>query len=405
MFQVVMPNTPLQSSVPDFAKSLKEGMDVTEKWRGLGDTHRKMAEELLSTQLQNKMNRPKAEDAQGWYNLQKQRVQALINQANRGPQLTGDAATLDYLMKHESQIKALGGQPGQPQQQSYTHIGEGNQSFIPSITPQPQSQEPQTNFGENLYQSILDKTMGKKSSTVWAPSDTGKTLDEYRDAKVGYIPHTNRTQKFTNLQDQQDALDAYSVKTTGLKKGSHYILGENGERIGEQRPMTPKERDMARGSVIFNELYPMINEGLNQYSGEGSVSKIENDAAHYKTDKAAKRRFDQFLLASALTTLTTVNEAARFGAGKQNQVFNRFNQSLSNYDVPKLASKLIKEYQIPASANIEAGNKFNRIINQADEKYKREATPNITEFYPGKAPKSKEKSDVKKYNLSTGRFE
>ncbi len=64
------------SGQPDYQKALQ---DVFKNVQGAYDTAYKpknMAEALLAAQIQNKINQPKADDAQGWYNLQKEALQS-----------------------------------------------------------------------------------------------------------------------------------------------------------------------------------------------------------------------------------------------------------------------------------------------------------------------------------------
>lgn len=92
----------------DLASSLMKGYEAAFKPRNL-------SEELLNKQLTNKINRPKAEDAQGWYELEKRMkdaginatesntgldqyrgdlMKAQANNLNRKPAITGETAQL-----------------------------------------------------------------------------------------------------------------------------------------------------------------------------------------------------------------------------------------------------------------------------------------------------------------------
>ncbi len=375
-----------QTGIPDYAKAMQSGFQTA------ADTYKPATEasQLLSRMLKAKIDQPKAEDAQGWYETQKNYYQALGNQANRGPAPPADVALLEYLMKNRDKISNFGSDSSQSEDSQQPISTQGlnyDQEGQPLNKPAqdfPVHDKPTDNVGQQIYNHFLNKAMGKNE---YAPSNTQKELNEYADAKAGFYPGTNRTKRFESPEEQRAYEDVYATKTTGLKKGSHYILDKNGERIGEMRPKSLKERDIERGGVLFNHFYHYINEGLDRYSGEGSITNMENDAKNYKTDPAARKRFDQLIIADKLRTVAGVNEAARFGAGRTNQTFNRFNSTLSSFDVPKKIASLIRQYQIPASANIKAGLKFQQILNNADKDYESNATPNKSEYYPGKAPK------------------
>ena len=356
----------------------------------------KMMEEILKQQIENKYAPRKNEaalanseastanmrDTHGMAGLRRQLLQSNINKANNPP-LTGDAGFIEYLLRNKERLNGLNGQQEQPQEQEQEpQFGEGEPSAMPSIMPR---QKPnQQAYADKLIQGLIDKHSGKKT---YAPSITQKQLDEQADVDAGFYPGTGRQRPFENQEIHKKYQDVYNEHNTGLTKGSHFIYNEAGKPIGEQRKKTPHEREIEKGTVLFKEFYPIINEGLNRYSGEDSIRNMESDARNYKTDPKARKRFDQLQLALKLEPLTTVTEAARFGAGKQNQVFNQFNRALSSFDVPSKIASLIKQYQIPASSNIKAGLRYAETLNKGEQRYAQEASPNIVEYYSGQAPK------------------
>jgi len=382
-----------QSGATSLMDALRSGIETYQKNEEAKNTPKRLSEALLGQQITNKMNQQKIDYEPMRQQLARQLTQARIKRALREPQLTGDAATLEYLIKNKDRLSQLVG-GNQPQQES-------DQSFIPSIAGGPQMPPTQSSnspdYGQQLLQHTLNKLSGIKEPTQYAPSNTGKELQERADVEAGFYPNTGRSQRFETPEQQQEFANIYSSKTTGLPKGQHYILGDNGERVGIERPKSAKERDIDRGTVLFNFFYPKINEGLNYYSGEKSIRNLENDAKNYKTDPKSKKRFDDLLVAIKLSTVTGVNEAARFGAGRTNQTFNRFYNTLSSYDIPSKIDKLIKQYQIPASANIKAGYNFQELLNKADEKYKQSATPTTKEYFTGKAPHKEKESEAVDY--------
>jgi len=243
-----------------------------------------------------------------------------------------------------------------------------------------------TNPYAQAIQSLINKQFGIKPQAM---SNTAKEINELEDINAGFKPGTNRTIRLSPGQQeiQRKGLEA---KIGGLSKGHFYIHDDNGNVVGESRPKTQKEKDIDRGTVLFDIFYPEVNKGLNYYSGFDSISRLENDAKNYHRDKDARQRFDDFLLAYKLRTVTGVNEAARFGAGRTNQTYNRFFDTLTDLDVPRTVQKLIKNFQVLNKANIKAGNRFHNILTKAQKTYEKNAQPNVNEYYPGMAPQSSE---------------
>lgn len=250
----------------------------------------------------------------------------------------------------------------------------------PPVLQKPEKANPFT----TLAQSMIQKELGIRPKTQ-ALSNTAKEINELEDIKAGFKPGTNRQEKLSETQQKimQRALEA---KAGGLPKGHFYEHDEDGNVIGESRPKTQKEKDIDRGTVLFDAFYPEVNKGLNYYSGFDSISRLENDARNYSRDKNARQRFDDFLLAYKLRTVTGINEAARFGAGRTNQTYNRFFETLTDLDVPRTIQKLIKNYQVLNKANIKAGNRFHNMLTKAQRLYEKQAQPNVTEYYAGMAP-------------------
>lgn len=395
-----LPNAPYKSDwaqpMPDFGAALNKG--ITQ-----GITPKFQSEQLLQSMLGNKIKGVEAKYKDQLMQAQIQQALAAAEHSRRAPTAPADIQTLEWLLKNKERFNQ-GNVTPTIQEEVPALIGEGQPSYVQALMGNRASQPPvsQEDYGQKLWQGAFNKAAHIKEATQYAPSNTAKELKEQADAEEGFIPNTGRKERFPTAQSQKEYLDALSAKTGRLKTGSHFILGDNGERIGESHPKTQKERDIDRGTVIFKEFYPTVNEGLNRYSGENSITNMENDARNYKTDPKARKRFDQLLLAKSLATLTTVNEAARFGAGKQNQVFNQFRKSLSNYDIPAKIDSLITQYQIPASANIKNGLRFQEMLDKADKKYHDTAEPNVNEYYPGKAPKSEDSGNPETWDAGEG---
>ncbi|TAL08460.1 MAG: hypothetical protein EPO02_12785 [Nitrospirae bacterium] len=388
-----LPQVPFRLSAdemgsPNLMKAINEGTKM-------GNEPAQLSANLLSTHLQNALNRVKAQYAPQTEEADLAYKKALTQQALRGPAAPAEVATLEWLLKNRDRFNQQAPSANETNE-TIPEIGETPGSYIQNAFGKKNTEQnsaPQSDLFNKIFEAKMNKLAGIKPAASYAPSNTAKELAEQADAEAGFIPNTGRKQRFPNEQSQQEYLDALSAKTGGLIKGHHFILGENGERIGESHPKSQKERDIDRGTVIFKQFYPLVNEGLNRYSGAHSIENMEKDARNYKTDPAARKRFDQLILAKSLATLTTVNEAARFGAGKQNQVFNQFRKSLSAYDIPAKVDRLITEFQIPAEANIRNGLRFQSELDKADRIYRETAQPNTIEYYPGKAPKTKESSN------------
>jgi hypothetical protein len=258
------------------------------------------------------------------------------------------------------------------------------QTMQTSIEPAVSQMSAKVNPFTTLAQSMIQKELGMRTKPQ-ALSNTAKEINELEDIKAGFKPGTNRQEKLSETQQQimQRALEA---KAGGLPKGHFYEHDEEGNVVGESRPKTQKEKDIDRGTVLFDTFYPEVNKGLNYYSGFDSISRLENDARNYSRDKNARQRFDDFLLAYKLKTVTGISEAARFGAGRTNQTYNRFFETLTDLDVPRTIQKLIKNYQVINKANVKAGNRFHNMLTKAQRLYEKNAQPNVTEYYPGMAP-------------------
>ena len=196
--------------------------------------------------------------------------------------------------------------------------------------------------------------------------DFGENSEEYMNAKAEYD---------AQIDAKKDLRDIRARTKAGLKPGEKEFYDEKtGAPLGKEIPLTAKERESEEGNILFNELYPYVYKGASPFSGEGSIRRMENAAAHYKTDPQARKMFDDFLLSEKMLAATTVNEASTLKAGRTNQTFNRLKESLDAQDIPKFAKKLIKEYQIPPSAQLRAAMRYQKLLSEARTKA-RKGTP------------------------------
>lgn len=199
----------------------------------------------------------------------------------------------------------------------------------------------------------------------------GEDSQTYKDAKADYDAQKEARQDLSDLRARTKA---------GLKPGEKEFFDRKTGEFGKEVPLTAKERESEEGNILFNELYPFVYKGAAPFSGEGSIQRLENAAANYKTDSKARKMFDDFLLSDKMLAATTVNEAATLKAGKQNQTFNVLKESLTANDIPKLVKKIIKEYQIPASAQLKAAMRYQEELSKARNKA-RKTTPATQKFY------------------------
>jgi hypothetical protein len=200
----------------------------------------------------------------------------------------------------------------------------------------------------------------------------GKNSEEYLNAKAEYD---------AALDAKKDLRDLRARTKAGLKVGEKEFFDEQtGEPLGKEIPLTAKERESEEGNILFNELYPYVYKGAAPFSGEGAIDRLEQAAAHYKTDPRAKKLFDDFLLSEKMLAATTVNEASTLKAGKTNQTYNRLRESLEAQDVPKLIKKFIKEYQLPSSAQLQAAMRYQKLLSDARSKA-RKGTPATQKLY------------------------
>lgn len=194
----------------------------------------------------------------------------------------------------------------------------------------------------------------------------------YQNAKAQYD---------AGLDAKKDLRDLRARTKAGLKPGeTEFFDEESGEPLGKNIPLTAKERESEEGNILFNELYPYVYNGASPFSGEGSITRLEDAAANYKTDPKARKLFDDFLLAEKMLGATTVNEASTLNAGRTNRTYAMLKETLDSQDVPNVIKKLIKQYQIPASANLRAGMRYQKALSNARMKAKK-GTPATGRHY------------------------
>lgn len=194
----------------------------------------------------------------------------------------------------------------------------------------------------------------------------GEDSEVYKNAKASYD---------AQVDAKKDLRDLRARTKAGLKPGEkEFFDKDSGAPLGKEIPLSAKEREAEEGNIMFNELYPYVYKGGAPFSGEGSIGRLQNAAAHYKTDPKARKMFDNLLLSDKMLAATTVNEASTLKAGKTNTTYKMLKESLEAQDVPRLIKKLIKEYNIPASAQLRSGMRYQKLLSEARQKA-RKGTP------------------------------
>jgi hypothetical protein len=196
--------------------------------------------------------------------------------------------------------------------------------------------------------------------------EVGENSEVYQNAKNAYD---------AQVDAKKDLRDLRARTKAGLKYGEKEFFNEQtGEPLGKEIPLTSAERQSEEGNILFNELYPYVYKGASPFSGEGSIRRLEQAAANYKKDPKARKLFDDFLLAEKMLAATTVNEASTLKAGRTNRTYNMLKESLDAQDVPKTIKKLIKQYGLPASAQLKASMNYQKALSDARQKA-RKGTP------------------------------
>jgi hypothetical protein len=197
-------------------------------------------------------------------------------------------------------------------------------------------------------------------------SQVGENSEVYQNAKAAYD---------AQVDAKKDLRDLRARTKAGLKPGEkEFFDEETGAPLGKEIPLTATERQAEEGNILFNEFYPYVYKGGSPFSGEGSIGRLQQAAANYKTDPKARQMFDDLLLSDKMLAATVVNEASTLKAGKQNRTYGMLKESLESSDIPRVIKKLIKEYNIPASAQLKASMRYQKILSDARQKA-RKGTP------------------------------
>lgn len=214
----------------------------------------------------------------------------------------------------------------------------------------------------------------------------GEDSEVYQNAKSAYD---------AQIGAKKDLADLRARTKAGLKTGEkEFFHPETGEPLGKEIPLTAKERESEEGNILFNELYPHVYKGASPFSGEGSITRLNQAAQNYKSDPKARKLFDDFLLANKMLAATTVNEASTLKAGRTNNTYNMLKESLDAQDVPRVVQKLIKEYQIPSSAQLRASMRYQKLLSDARKKARKSSPATQKLFYNPEMQAQHEQGDL-----------
>ncbi len=200
----------------------------------------------------------------------------------------------------------------------------------------------------------------------------GENSPVYQNAKADYDARSQQHADLSTIRNRQ---------ITGLKPGDTEIKNpETGQVEGFRKQTTEKQKEAAKNKVLFNHFAPLIFKVSDKLTGPGATETLYNAAKTYKTNPESKKLVDDALIAIKAAANTTVSESARFQAGRTNQTYNRFAETLKSNDIPKKLMKWIQEFDIPGEANKKAGEKWIKLLNEA-EKNANKQIPATYDYY------------------------
>lgn len=241
-------------------------------------------------------------------------------------------------------------------------------------------------FRKDLKEIGFDK---EKSSKSFAPTNTMKEIQAGIDIDSGFVPGTQKSQRFSSPEEQKQYKKAYEHvmkqkeetanamnagrlrKATGLKQDEDYIDSKGGvvnnvkDATAIRRPYSEREKKEQSGRRSFNVTYPFILKATSYYSGKGSIKRFNNDIANFDTDEKAQKRIINYLTATQLVSQGTIKETATLGGANTNRVYAKLEKSLNSSDVPIKLEQLEKQFRLPNSANLKSGLKFQELLNQS----------------------------------------
>jgi len=268
------------------------------------------------------------------------------------------------------------GMPNQEIMQPFTGMGLPSLEEMehPTVTAPTPDQLQQGGFNftpeEQMALGMAGFKLPKQPTLTGAARDV-ESIEQLKQLHGADSPIVKKAEAIQQAEAQRhaDLSEIRHRQLNGLKPGDTEIKDPNsGEVIGFRKQTDAKQKEAAKNTVLFNELYPLVYKGGAPFSGPGATLRLHNAVKAYKTDPRAKKLVDDFMISLKAAGNTTITEAARFSAGRTNQTYNRFLETIKTEDLNNKLKKWIKEFEIPPSANLRAGIEWQKILNKAEKK-------------------------------------
>lgn len=291
-----------------------------------------------------------------------------------------DRAQQEWEMKksqYDMLQRMMNGEPAQPMPtQEY---GQGMGMFTPDgmqDAQQQKQQQPQgdmnaflqTPMGRGLYHQVYGIDPLSHTDVLTGPAREAMDLERLKQQQGENSPvyQMAKANMEAKQQSRQDVSETRQARLGGLKPGERWIKDpESGQPIGKEIPLTSTERSEAKGRGFFNHAFDHISRGLAPLSGEGSIGKLADAASQYGQNPEATRIVDDYLLGQKLLTAGVIKEAATLASGKQKATYQQLRESLDSSDIPKIVSKVVKQFGLPPTAAMKADMRFKQVLNDA----------------------------------------
>lgn len=291
------------------------------------------------------------------------------------------------IKQFQNLAKMFGGQQQGESPRPTQEMGEGMGMFSPQGLEQ-QAQEPMQNTqqpGEFNVEALRQNPMlrgffkhtfgydplgAEKGSAYQGAAREAYDLERLRK-EVGEDNPIYQSAKHayeSSIRSKEDLSNLRGRTLGGLKPGERWFNDEqSGEVLGKEIPLTATERQEHTGRGFFNYVFPHISQGLSEFSGKGSIRKLQDAASRYNADPEAKRLIDDYYLGKKLLTAGVVKEASTLASGKQKSTYQQLKESLNSSDVPDKIGSLIKQFGLTSEVNKNADQRFQQILNEATE--------------------------------------
>lgn len=271
---------------------------------------------------------------------------------------------------------------------------------IPNMPEQSSYQRNPISTGPNwdqIQRAMTNELFGIKNTELHGPARDAMDLEELKNqvGEKSEVYQRALASYNAGIDAKKDLRDLRARTMAGLKPGEkEFFDPQSGKPLGKEVPFTNKERESEEGNILFNELYPYVYKGASPFSGQGSITRLQQAAANYNTDPMARKLFDDYLLADKMLSATTVNEASTLKARGTNATYNMLKESLETQDIPKIVKNLIKQYQIPASAQLQAAMRYQKILSDARNKARSTVPATQKLFYDPKQQQAYEATQL-----------